>query len=167
MVLDTTNIGAISKHIVANHKLLNIADGRRYHFGILKSAWMRTSDRLKSDYNYSNISWPQIPLNPPFTKREAAEARASIPPFANKEAAEARASIPPFANKEAAEARASIPPFANKEAAEARASIPPFVKGGLGGILPAAQAILDTRALYHSLNERGCSLVAAKKARKK
>ncbi|MFM2397213.1 MAG: hypothetical protein RLZZ144_463 [Pseudomonadota bacterium] len=98
---------------------------------------MRTSDRLKSDYNYSNISWPQIPLNPPFTKREAAEARASIPPFANK------------------------------EAAEARASIPPFVKGGLGGILPAAQAILDTRALYHSLNERGCSLVAAKKARKK
>jgi hypothetical protein len=137
MVLDTTNIGAISKHIVANHKLLNIADGRRYHFGILKSAWMRTSDRLKSDYNYSNISWPQIPLNPPFTKREAAEARASIPPFANK------------------------------EAAEARASIPPFVKGGLGGILPAAQAILDTRALYHSLNERGCSLVAAKKARKK
>jgi len=137
MVLDTTNIGAISKHIVANHKLLNIADGRRYHFGILKSAWMRTSDRLKSDYNYSNISWPQIPLNPPFSKREAAEARASIPPFAKK------------------------------EAAEARASIPPFEKGGLGGILPAAQAILDTRALYHSLNERGCSLVAAKKARKK
>jgi len=63
-------IGFLSKKIVASNKLLTIASGTLYHFGILNStmhnAWMRyVCGRLKSDYSYApavynNFPWPSV-----------------------------------------------------------------------------------------------------------
>ncbi len=67
---------------VASNKLYMIPNANFYDFGILTSTmhmvWTRAvCGRLKSDYQYStgivynNFPWPEIPLNPPFTKGEA------------------------------------------------------------------------------------------------
>jgi hypothetical protein len=67
---------------IASTELFTIDAATLYHFGILTStmhmAWVRyTCGRMKSDYRYSagivynNFPWPQIPLNPHFSKGEA------------------------------------------------------------------------------------------------
>ena len=70
--------------VIASNLCLIVPDATLYHFGILTStmhmAWVRyTCGRLESRYRYSagivynNFPWPQIPLNPPFSKGDAGQ----------------------------------------------------------------------------------------------
>jgi len=77
-------IGFMQPDTLSSNLVKIIPHATLYHFGILTStmhmAWVRyTCGRLKSDYRYSagivynNFPWPQIPLNPPFSKGEAGQ----------------------------------------------------------------------------------------------
>jgi len=72
-------IGFMQPDTLSSNKVRILPHATLYHFGILTStmhmAWMRaTCGRLESRYQYSvtivynNFPWPQIPLNPPFSK---------------------------------------------------------------------------------------------------
>jgi hypothetical protein len=74
-------MGLFDGHTISTNLNLIVPNATIYHFGILQSAmhmaWMRTvCGRLESRYRYSagivynNFPWPQIPLNPPFSKGE-------------------------------------------------------------------------------------------------